>query len=654
MVSTRANIITRRTYNRPIDEENGVFETWEQTIHRVTCHQEWLWRRAKGRELGVKENNELEDLRDLMLDRKASVSGRTLWLGGTDVSKKREASQFNCAHLKVETVHDMVDVLWLLLQGCGVGATPVAGTLNGFNNPMEVDIIYSDRTEKGGNDENVEEWDAENRVWTVRIGDSAEAWAKSIGKLLAGKYPAHRIVLDFSELRPSGLRLSGYGWVSSGDKAISVAYKAICEILSRKAGQLLDRHNVHDILNWLGTILSSRRSSEIVLYPHGELGWRHFAQFKKDFWLHDNQHRQQSNNSLLFGRKPTEDELKEVFEMMIEAGGTEPGFINAAAAILRAPWFAGVNPCGEILLANKSFCNLVEVNVSAFMNDPVGLRRAMYIMGRANYRQTCVDLRDGILQSAWHENNEFLRLCGVGLTGVTGRPDLTPYDFGVLRNNATLGTYSMADDLGLPRPKLTTTIKPSGTLGKIMDAEGEGAHKPPGRYMFNNVKIGSHDPLIPKLEASGYHVFDSPNPTDTDTKIVAFPVKYDNSVFTMRDGMEVNDESAVDQLERYKMLMNHYVDHNCSITVSYHDQEVPAIIRWLLDNWDSYVGVSFMPRIDPTVSAADIGYAYLPQEVVTKERYEQYVDSLQPVFIDEDTGSALVDEDCENGFCPVR
>jgi ribonucleoside-triphosphate reductase len=654
MPTTRANIITRRTYNRPIDEEKGVFETWEQTVDRVIEHQHWLWRRAKGRALSDRQILELDELRQLMYDRKVSVAGRTLWLGGTDVAKRREASQFNCAFLRAETVHDVVDALWLLLQGCGVGAMPVAGTLNGFSKPMEVEIVRSTRTAKGGEEDNVETWDAETGTWTIKIGDSAEAWAKSVGKLLAGKFPARRLVIDFSELRPAGLRLSGYGWISSGDEAISTAYKAICKILSQKAGQLLSAHDIHDILNWLGTILSSRRSSEIMLWFYDQPGWEYFAKFKKDFWLHDNQHRQQSNNSLLFRTKPTTEQLQEIFDMMVDAGGSEPGFINGATALRRAPWFNGVNPCAEILLANKSFCNLVEVCVSAFRDDPAGLHRAMYIMGRANYRQTCVNLRDGILQSAWHENNEFLRLCGVGLTGITGRPDLTPYDFGVLRNNATLGAYTMADELGLPRPKLTTTVKPSGTLSKIMDSDGEGAHKPMGRYMFNNVKIGSHDPLIPKLREAGYRVFTSPNPTDTDTEIVSFPVKYDNANFDVVDGMEVNIESAVKQLDRYKMLMDNYVDHNCSITVSYDGVEIPEIIKWIETNWDSYVGVSFMPRIDPTMKAEDVGYAYLPQEVVSREAYEEYVMGLEDVDIDRDTGLEMVDEDCENGFCPVR
>ena len=147
--SVRAQVITRRTYNRPT--ETG-YETWEETVDRVIQHQKWLWLRSLTSDTGV-NLYELEELRQLMLERKVMVSGRTLWLGGTDVAKKREASQFNCAHLKVETIHDVVDSLWLLLQGCGVGFTPVVGTLSGFTSPITtIEVLRSKRTKKGGHE----------------------------------------------------------------------------------------------------------------------------------------------------------------------------------------------------------------------------------------------------------------------------------------------------------------------------------------------------------------------------------------------------------------------------------------------------------------------------------------------------------------------
>ena len=639
--SVRAQVITRRTYNRPKDVG---YESWEETVDRVIGHQRWLWERADSRE-GTDEYSypELEELRALMLSRKVMLSGRTLWLGGTDIAKKREASQFNCAHLKVETIHDVVDSLWLLLQGCGVGFTPVVGTLSGFTSPIHsIEVLRSKRTKKGGHEGNKESND--NGTWSITVGDSAEAWAKCIGKILAYKGKASKLVLDFTQLRPAGQRLAGYGWISSGDAPLAKALSAIVHILNKKSGQLLSKMDILDVMNWLGTVLSSRRSAEIALVYHDTPEWEQFARAKDD--LTSLPHRAQSNNSVVFWKEPTDEELQHFFNIIQESGGSEPGIINGNEARRRAPWFSGVNPCAEILLGNKSFCNLSEVDLNKFQDDSGGLDRAIYITSRANYRQTLVNLDDGILQRTWHENNEYLRLCGVGLTGISTRGDLGSYDYTRFKNIAVHGAYSMADELGTQRPKNVTTIKPSGTLSKIMDTT-EGCHKPMGKYIFNNVNFSINDPMLPKLREAGYHVVI--NPTDDHNCLVTFPVAWENIRFDKNEeGIYVNMETAVEQLERYRLLMASYVEQNCSITVSYKEDEVPSIRDWLKHHWDSYVGVSFMP-VDNTV------YSYLPQEVVSEVRYKEYVDQLTEVdFSNTESSLELEEDECVSGVCPVK
>lgn len=655
MQSLRSKLLTRRTYSRPLNDAGTVFETFEQTVDRVIGHQRWLWDRASKVYAATPDNdNELEELRTLMLERKVLMSGRTLWLGGTDVAKKREASQFNCSFTNAETVYDIVDILWLLMQGCGVGFRPIVGQLTGFQKPItEIEIIRSKRTEKGGKQENTETF--VDGVWTIQVGDSAEAWSKSVGKLVSHKFPAHKLVLDFSQIRPAGERLKGYGWISSGDEAIAKAFFAISQILNRRSGSLLSRIDILDLVNWLGTILSSRRSAEIALFEYGEDEWEEFAVAKREWW-NGNTQRAQSNNSLVFNYRPSRDELSNIFKLMVESGGSEPGFINGVSARQRAPWFKGVNPCAEILLGNKSFCNLTEVDLAKFKGDSAGLRRAIHLAARANYRQTCVNLLDGILQEAWHLNNSFLRLCGVGLTGIVRRPDLRSYDYSELQRTATSGAYSMADELGLPRPKNVTTVKPSGTLSKVMDTT-EGVHKPLGKYIFNNVNFGKYDPLVPLCRAAGYKVID--NPTDPEAVLITFPVKWEDVPFDMfeKDGkiLEVNLESAVKQLDRYKMLMQNWCQQNVSATISYSVEEVDEIVDWLYNNWDDYVGVSFLFRADPTKTAKDLGYFFLPQQPVTKEEYDAYVENLQPIDIDKSNNinAELIDE-CASGACPIR
>ncbi|WMM95226.1 ribonucleotide reductase [Roseobacter phage CRP-114] len=658
MSDIRASVVTRRTYNRPLNDEGTVFETWEATVDRVIGHQQWLWERAKADKLNQGELGELNEFRELMLARKALTSGRTLWLGGTDVAKKHEASQFNCSFGKIETVHDVVDAFWLLLQGCGVGFEPVVGTLNGFAKETEIETFRSIRTTKG-REGNVAETRTigDKRIYKLSIGDSAKAWAKALGKLMALKEPVDKIILDYTEIRPAGTRLKGYGWISSGDDTLHIALGRICDIMNKRAGQLLTRMDILDVLNHMGTTLSSRRSAEIAVMPVTDTEVDEFISAKKDFWLHDNAHRQQSNNSLMFWNKPTKWELSYIFDRMVEAGGSEPGFINAEAAKKRAPHFKGVNPCAEILLGNKSFCNLVEIDWGKYLNDFQGLNKAVYLAARANYRQTCVNLDDGILQRSWHELNEFLRLCGVGATGIVKFLDHNKHKniqsmLQQLRASARNGANDIADELGLPRPKLVSTVKPSGTLSKIMSTT-EGVHKPLGKYLFNNVTFSKHDPIVPIMTAAGYTVIEKP--FEPDSVLVTFPVAYDDVEFEEVDGKFVNLETAVEQLDRYKLMMDNYVDHNCSVTISYDPTEIPSIIEWILTNWDSYVGVSFIYRNDPTKTAADLGYAYLPQEVVTKETYDEYVSKLAEVDIENaNSFDELTDDECATGACPIR
>jgi len=666
--TARAMATALRTYHRPVAEGETSLESWDHVVERVVSHQRWLWERALGRTLNDRENHELEECRMLILERRIAPAGRTLWLGGTELSRKRESSMFNCSFTYVETVYDVVDVLWLLLQGCGVGFKPITGTLNGFRRPLQdIQVIRSNRVSSGGIENNVETFDSETHVWTIKVGDSAIAWAKAVGKLVAGKFPAKTLILDFSEIRPAGTRLRGYGWISSGDEQIAKAFKAIAQTLSDRADQLLTRMDILDIVNWLGTILSSRRSAQIALFDYGMPEWEDFALAKKEWWLRDKAHRQQSNNSLLFHSKPTRKQLEAVFEMMLDAGGSEPGIINAVEAERRAPWYKGCNPCVEILLGNKSFCNLAEVNVVSFRGDKVGLERALYLAGRMNYRQTMVDLRDEILQEAWHLNNDFLHLCGVGLTGIRARPDLVAYDYKRMRNITVSAAYSMAHELNAPLPKNVTCVKPSGTLSKIMGTEEwgevpEGVHMPLGKYIYNNITFSKHDPLVARFRAAGYSVIEKP--FEPESVLVKFPVKYENVPFsrktvTRKNGVveevQINNNTAVDQLEWYRLLQETWCEQNVSNTVSYDPSEIPAILDWFMENWDSYVGVSFIFRNDPTKNAEDLGYAYLPQEVITREAYEDYVSNLTKINYD---GIEMTDDDLEEsclvGSCPVR
>lgn len=182
----------------------------------------------------------------------------------------------------------------------------------------------------------------------------------------------------------------------------------------------------------------------------------------------------------------------------------------------------------------------------------------------------------------------------------------------------------------------------------------EGGHKPLGKYIFNNVQFSIHDPVVPILREAGYNVFN--HPTDNTGVLVTFPVEWSDVPFHKdANGKEVNLESALEQLERYKLLQTNWTQQNTSITISYSPDEVPVIIDWLLLNWDCYVGVSFLYRADPSKTAKDLGYLYLPQEVVTEEVFREYVSKLKPVDLTGVNGfDEMEQEACATGSCPIK
>lgn len=671
--SIRAQFVERRTYLRPLDEDGKTFETPDQARTRVMGHQRWLWERQLGRPLNHTENDELAELEYLMMMKKLSASGRVKWMGGTDVIKERASSAFNCSFTIVHTPADLVDTFWLLLQGCGVGFKPKPGLLTGLPGSIKrILTIPSTRDDKGGAEDTTSRVDMQAGTWTIKVGDSAKAWAKTLGHLLGNKPRVHTLILDFSELRPAGKRLRGYGWLSSGWRPLEKGLRGICDVLLARGDDLLTAIDIGDTVNWLGTVLSSRRSAQIWLEEVRDVELnnvfgrhRAFIEAKTGRWEKGKGHREQSNNSLVFMNKPERQVIVELLHRILTTG--EPGFVNGAAAKKRAPEMEGLNPCAEILLADKGFCNLFQVVWHRYNGDFEGLKRAQWLAGRANYRQTCVSMRDGVLQLQWEDNQKLLRLCGVAPTGYVAWEGVgDPASLEACRDWAIRGANSMADAFGTQRARRVTQVQPSGTVSKALGLEGdevhEGAHLALSRWIFNNVNFPAQDPILDRLRDAGYSVW--PNPVDPTGMLVTFPVEYPASpMFTKVerevDGeiehMEINLESALAQLERYRLLMKHYVQHNCSITVSFDASEIDDMADWFMANWDDYVGVSFLQRNDPTKTAEDLGFKYLPQQTVTREVFYDYALTLKPVDLSKDESHDLMEMDaCSTGSCPIR
>lgn len=217
-----------------------------------------------------------------------------------------------------------------------------------------------------------------------------------------------------------------------------------------------------------------------------------------------------------------------------------------------------------------------------------------------------------------------------------------------LRQTAHDAADKIAGRLGGKKPLLVTTVKPEGTLS-LLPTVSSGVHYSHAPYYIRRIRISATDPLCRVCEDLGYPVFPEvgQDPENPVTKVVEFPVK-------APAGVVKADVSAIQQLENYKMFMQYYVDHNCSITVHVREDEWDAVEDWVWENWDDVVALSFL-------SYDDNFYELLPYEEITKEEYEKRKAAMRPFnpsllskYEFDETELDIGDSECVNGVCPVR
>jgi hypothetical protein len=206
-----------------------------------------------------------------------------------------------------------------------------------------------------------------------------------------------------------------------------------------------------------------------------------------------------------------------------------------------------------------------------------------------------------------------------------------------------------ADQLGLNRSELVTTVKPEGTLS-LLPTVSSGLHMNHSDYYIRRIRINSQDPLCKTCESLGYPVFpevgqDQDNPK---TKVIEFPVKAPH-------GRTKYDVSAIEQLETYKMFMEEYVQHNASNTISVRsDKEWEEVVEWVYENWDIVIGITF-------ISLDDSFYQLLPYESCSEDEYTTRKQKIKPITYSElakhesfELFDDVVDESCSSGVCGVR
>ena len=661
------NFVFYRTYSRFINNL-GRREYWYETVQRAVEYNT---------SIAPTTREEAEELYDNIFNLRQFLSGRTFWIGNTEVSKNYPLANFNCAFQVIDSFKSFKDLFYLLMLGCGVGVRVLEEDITQMPKiRTDYKLFHADYTPKPKNErrENTSLNFYEDDAVEIIVGDSKEGWIESLSYffeiLTEHNYRGIKnIFVDYSNVREKGERLKKFGGTASGHESLKSMFKKIDIIVKKRALSISQKKvrltsvDCMDIANIIGenvVVGGVRRTAEMVIIDQTD---NEAINAKSDLYTfadnkwqinQDIAHRQMSNNSIYFTRKPTRQDLHIQLERMRYSG--EPGFINHEAAAERRPNMKGVNPCGEILLDSKGVCNLTTINVMAFVRpdgslDEQGLLKAQKLSARAGYRMTMLELE----LPEWDKTQKRDRLLGCSLTGWQDMVNSIGLDKAEeaallrrMREAARNAADEYAKELGQNAPILVTTVKPEGTLSQLPTVSS-GVHYSHAPYFIRRVRISANDPMVKVVEELGYPIQPEVGQEleTASTKVVEFPVK-------APQGRTKYDITAVEQLENYIMFMENYVDHNCSITVHVREDEWEAVEEFVWEHWDKIVAVSFIPL-------SDAFYELMPYETITEEEYlerkaemKPFIPSLISKYETREEEYELENDGCETGICPIR
>jgi len=594
-------------YSRWTDEK-GRRETWEETVSR---YFDFFVDHLNENQKYKVSKKEQEELQSAIVALDVMPSMRALMTAG-EALRRDHVAGYNCAYVSAGRVRSFDEILYILMCGTGVGFS------------VERDFLDKLATI-------AEEFEVSDT--TIVVQDSKLGWAKAYKELtsllIGGQVPQW----DLSKIRPAGERLKTFGGRSSGPKPLDDLFRFTVDTYKKASGRKLTSIECHDIICKIAEIVvvgGVRRSALISL---SSLTDERMREAKTGQWWHENPQRALSNNSVAYKEKPEMGTFMDEWVSLYKSKSGERGIFNRGAAKKtieklgdrRDPNYNfGCNPCSEILLRDREFCNLTEVVVRK--EDTVDTLkekvRLATILG--TWQSTLTNFR--YLSSEWKNNCEEERLLGVSLTGIMDN-DLMNGKKGekllietlqTLRDVAIETNKELAKKLKINQSAAITCVKPSGTVSQLVDASS-GIHARHNPYYIRTVRADIKDPLCVFMKEKGF-------PCEPDvmkpehTMVFSFPVK-------APEGCVVRtDMTAIEQLEHWLLYQIHWCEHKPSITVTVKEHEWMDVGAWVYEHFDEVSGVSFLPH-------SDHSYRQAPYQDCTEEEYTKLYKSM-PVGVD--------------------
>lgn len=650
-----------RTYSRWLQSELRR-ESWPETVKRYTD----FLKEELGDRIPAKVMRKLEEK---VLNFEVMPSMRFMWAAG-DPARQDNTTIYNCSFSAIDSPECFAEALYILMCGCGYGFS-VEHKYTSCLPFVSPQIVPT------------------GQVYEVE--DSKAGWADSLKILVTSLYSGQDIDIRYNKVRPAGTRLKTMGGRASGPGPLAQLHSFIKGIFYEARGRQLTSLECHDILCEIAQIVvvgGVRRSSEISLSDLHSTIMRDAKSGNFPVRRH------MANNSAVYESKPDIVTFMKEWASLISSKSGERGIFNLEAARLMAPkrrnsaLIAGTNPCAEILLRNRQFCNLSEV-IARAEDDIDSMLEKVETAVWAGVLQASFT-KFPYLSERWKQNCDEERLLGVSITGqFDALHVMTKEALKAYKARAIRVAKKASEIMGIPFSASITCVKPSGTVSQLVDSSS-GMHARFAKYYIRRYRISSGDPLFRMIRDQGLYVspengqgkkdyvkalrqydshikngispaealrhaksdcpiFDNEGWTadKVTTWVVSFPVAAPKNAIT------VEDVSAIDQLEHYKKVQKNWCEHNASITVYVKNEEWLSIGDWVFKNWDIINGVSFLPHQDNS-------YEQAPYEKITKEEYEKMVKDFPKIdysqlsrYEQEDNTEGSKSLACSSGNCEV-
>ena len=634
--TTYQEFIHLSRYSRWLPEKERR-ETWDETVARYFDFFTEHLKDTVNFTLTKKLRDELEQA---VLGLRVMPSMRCIMTAG-EALKRENIAGYNCSYVAVDRPQAFDEILYILMNGTGVGFSVERQYVSQL--PTIADEFFETDT-------------------TITVADSKLGWAKALKELIGMLYIGQIPRWDLSKVRPAGAPLKTFGGRASGPEPLESLMNFTVNVFKNAAGRKLSSIEAHDVVCKIAEVVvvgGVRRSALISL---SNLSDDRMRAAKSGQWWNDNPQRALANNSACYSEKPDIGVFMDEWKSLYDSKSGERGIFNRESAVWMASkngrrntedYEFGTNPCSEIILRNREFCNLSEVVVRASDTRESLLEKVRLATILGTFQSTLVNFK--YVSKAWRKNCEEERLLGVSLTGIMdckvtngkGPHGSLPAVLKDLKSMAVKTNKEFAEKLGINQSVAVTCVKPSGTVSQLTDA-ASGIHARHNPYYIRTVRGDKKDPLTRMMVDAGFPVEDDAmNPSHTS--VFSFPMKVDDSAVFR------TDMTAIEQLELWKTYQENWCEHKPSVTISVKEHEWLDVGAWVYENFNYMSGVSFLPFSEHT-------YKQAPYQDCTKEEYEVLLGEM-PEAVEwsklaeyEQTDMTIGAQElaCAAGFCEIQ